>query len=84
MQVETGLPKWSGRVPPLDLTSVSVCPRETERRWHKIQPISKKSYDSRIGTDGLPIGRFVKMHSLHPCLIISKGPFIKYAEKEED
>lgn len=58
MQVETGLPKWSGRVPPLDLTSVSVCPRETEKRWHKIQPISKKNYDSRIGTDGLPIGKF--------------------------
>lgn len=55
MQVETGLPKWSGRVPPLDLTNVSVCPSETEKRWHKIQPISKKNYDNRIGTDGLPI-----------------------------
>lgn len=59
MQVETGLPKWSGRVPPLDLTSVSVCPRETEKRWHKIQPITKRSYDSRIGADGLPLGKLI-------------------------
>lgn len=58
MQVETGLPKWSGRVPPLDLTSVTVCPRETEKRWQKIQPISRKNYDNRIGTDGLPIGMY--------------------------
>lgn len=56
MQVESGIPKWSGRVPPLDLTNVSVCPSETEKRWHKIQPISKKNYDNRIGTDGLPLG----------------------------
>lgn len=57
MQVETGLQKWSGRVPPLDLTSVSVCPRETEQRWHKTQTTSRKNCDSRIGTDGLPIGK---------------------------
>lgn len=68
MQVETGLPKWSGRVPPLDLTSVSVCPRETEKRWHKIQPISKKNSDCRIGTDGLPVGKSIEIHclSLYP------------------
>lgn len=56
MQVETGLPKWAGRVPPLDLTGVTVCPRETERRWHKMQPNPKKTYDYKIGNDGLPIG----------------------------
>lgn len=25
--------KWAGRVPPLDLSAVTVCPRETEYRW---------------------------------------------------
>lgn len=60
MQVENGMPKWTGRVPPLDLSSVSVCPRETERRWHKIQPSTnqKSMYDTKIGNDGLPIGKF--------------------------
>lgn len=34
MQIETGISqKWAGRVPPLDLSAVTVCPRETECRW---------------------------------------------------
>lgn len=57
MQVENGMTKWAGRVPPLDLSSVSVCPHETERRWHQIKPTNHKSqYDNRMGNDGLPIG----------------------------
>lgn len=58
MQVESGINKWTGRVPPLDLSNVSVCPNETEQRWHKIQPSPKKSYDAKRGNDGLPIGEF--------------------------
>lgn len=61
MQVESGMTKWAGRVPPLDLSSVSVCPRETEHRWRStIHPSPKKhhhqQYDQKIGADGLPIG----------------------------
>lgn len=77
MQVESGLrmsaaAKWSGagRVPPLDLSAVSVCPRETEHRWRHsgnnndggIQLMkcpSKKSLniqEQRLGNDGLPFG----------------------------
>lgn len=34
MQIEYTLStKWVGRVPPLDLSEVTVCPRETEYRW---------------------------------------------------
>lgn len=72
MQVETGIggiTKWTGRVPPLDLSSVSVCPSETEHRWakamqkHTTSP--KKSANNtfehnphqlcRMGSDNLPI-----------------------------
>lgn len=57
MQVESGLNKWNGRVPPLDLSNVSVCPRETEQRWHKIQPNSRQmSHEVKRTSDGLPIG----------------------------
>lgn len=59
MQVESGLTKWNGRVPPLDLSNVSVCPRETEQRWHKIQPAPRQmAYDVKRTSDGLPIGEF--------------------------
>lgn len=58
MQVETGVNKWTGRVPPLDLSNVSVCPKETEQRWHKMHSNAKKIHDSKKGTDGLPIGEF--------------------------
>jgi len=47
--------KWTGRVPPLDLSNVSVCPKETEQRWHKMQSNAKKIHDSKKGSDGLPI-----------------------------
>lgn len=59
MQVENGMTKWAGRVPPLDLSGVSVCPNETERRWHQIKPTinHKLQYDNRMGNDGLPIGK---------------------------
>lgn len=57
MQVESGINKWMGRVPPLDLSNVSVCPKETEQRWHKMQPNPKKAMDSKRGNDGLPIGK---------------------------
>ncbi|KAJ6643929.1 hypothetical protein Bhyg_08894, partial [Pseudolycoriella hygida] len=58
MEIETGMLKWSGRVPPLDLTNVSVCPIETVKQWHKMHPNLKKNYDhSRIESDGLPLGR---------------------------
>lgn len=57
MQVESGLGKWNGRVPPLDLSNVSVCPRETEQRWHKIQPNSRQmNFEAKRSSDGLPIG----------------------------
>lgn len=68
MEVEStnNMAKWNGRVPPLDLSGVSVCPRETERRWSRMQQqnhISPKDYDHhghqhhKIGADGLPIGK---------------------------
>lgn len=58
MQFENGLNKWNGRVPPLDLSNVSVCPRETEQRWHDIiKPKSRKMVcDRKKTSDGLPIG----------------------------
>lgn len=60
MQVESGINKWTGRVPPLDLSNVSVCPCETEQRWHKIQSNPKKMGHNMKGkSDGLPIGRFI-------------------------
>lgn len=57
MQVENGISnKWSGRVPPLDLSAVSVCPNETEHRWKSsIQKPTRAHYDYRTGSDGLPI-----------------------------
>lgn len=61
MQVESGLGKWNGRVPPLDLSNVSVCPRETEQRWHKIQPNSRQmNFEVKRSSDGLPIGEYYK------------------------
>lgn len=67
MQFENGMTKWAGRVPPLDLSGVTVCPRETDRRWHKIQPSQcpKTMYgcDHKIGNDGLPIGRCIFISS---------------------
>lgn len=61
MQVERGINKWAGRVPPLDLSTVTVCPRETEHRWNKMQPPQqkpmKKTTVTKRGADGLPIGK---------------------------
>lgn len=68
MQIETGMPaKWSGRVPPLDLSAVTVCPRETECRWtstHQQRNINSprktiKQNRQRIGPDGLPVGKLL-------------------------
>lgn len=42
MEIERRM-KWSGRVPPLDLSSVSVCPRETEQQWKKVNNILNNS-----------------------------------------
>lgn len=68
MEIERGMPKWSSnnRVPPLNLTSVSVCPSETEKRWNfatqnnncsnNKKSETKKSW---IGNDGLPVGEFI-------------------------
>lgn len=61
MQVERGINKWTGRVPPLDLSNVTVCPKETRHRWSKVQPSpqkAQKAHDGKRGSDGLPIGRF--------------------------
>lgn len=58
MQVESGLNKWNGRVPPLDLSNVSVCPRETEQRWHKVQNPRQMAFEMKRSSDGLPIGEY--------------------------
>lgn len=69
MEIETsmdGITKWTGRVPPLDLSSVSVCPRETEHRWtttmqkhststNKSSCVSQDNKIIRRGSDDLPI-----------------------------
>lgn len=72
MQIETGIAtKWAGRVPPLDLSAVTVCPRETECRWtttmqqqHHInhhyqrsprKMLMKHKQQQRTGSDGLPV-----------------------------
>ena len=65
MQIESGLSaKWAG--PPLDLSAVTICPRDTEYGWmqpsHYTQThpqnsfkISKQTRLHRTGTDGLPM-----------------------------
>lgn len=60
MQFENGLNKWNSRVPPLDLSTVSVCPRETERRWHEIVVPKPKRVlcERRRAIDGLPAGQY--------------------------
>lgn len=66
MQVENGsMTKWTGRVPPLDLSGVSVCPRETDHRWHqqtKSTVSNKNMYANGtvngLSADGLPCGTF--------------------------
>lgn len=63
MQVESGISKYAGRVPPLDLTNVSVCPRDSDQRWNKMQSSPKKSHNFDRTSDGLPIGKCFK-HSL--------------------
>lgn len=65
MQIETGISaKWAGRVPPLDLSAVTVCPRETECRWTSMQQHQQqrsprkmlmKHHRQRMGHDGLPV-----------------------------
>lgn len=66
MQIENGIStKWAGRVPPLDLSAVTVCPRETQCRWtstmqqHHQQRSPRKMMmkhnRQRIASDGLPI-----------------------------
>lgn len=68
MEIERGMPKWgsNNRVPPLNLSSVSVCPSETEKRWNTAThgnngtPVNKRPdiKKSWIGSDGLPVGKF--------------------------
>ena len=65
MQIESGLSaKWAG--PPLDLSAVTICPRDTDYGWMQpshftqTQPqnsfkISKQTRLHRTGTDGLPM-----------------------------
>ncbi|XP_059614002.1 uncharacterized protein LOC132260093 [Phlebotomus argentipes] len=59
MEVESS--KWSNRVPPLNITNVSVCPKETDCCWTSIRKASKNTKHSwqnpsyRIQTDDLPI-----------------------------
>lgn len=61
MQFENGLNKWNGRVPPLDLSNVSVCPRETEHRWDElVRPRPLKMYNERRQIDRLPIGEYFR------------------------
>ncbi|CAD7078098.1 unnamed protein product [Hermetia illucens] len=69
MQVESGFTKYSGRVPPLDLSNVNVCARDSDLRWNKMPTsisasttsssgasISKKpAQEIQMGSDGLPI-----------------------------
>lgn len=63
MQFENGLNKWNSRVPPLDLSTVSVCPRETERRWHEIVVPKPKRVlcERRRAIDGLPTGEYLML-----------------------
>lgn len=71
MQIESEMPKWNNnRVPPLDLSSVSICPVETEKRWNSLQKNKSGQQDkphnslikihrkNQLGSDGLPIGKF--------------------------
>lgn len=57
MQVESGFTKYSGRVPPLDLSNVNVCQRDSDLRWNKMPTSHPKKVpqDIHYGTDGLPI-----------------------------
>lgn len=65
MEIERGMPKWgsNNRVPPLNLSSVSVCPSETEKRWNSATQggtnVNKRSDTKKswIGSDGLPVGK---------------------------
>lgn len=54
MQVESGISKYAGRVPPLDLSNVSVCSRDNSQRWNKVQQGAMKTIER--SSDGLPIG----------------------------
>lgn len=69
MQLESEMTKWNNnRVPPLDLSSVTICPVETEKRWNSLQKnirSHEKSHTAaarrnrrrqQLGSDGLPIG----------------------------
>lgn len=40
--------KWAtaGRVPPLDLSAVTVCPPETERKWRQVE-LRAPTYEKR-------------------------------------
>lgn len=69
MQIETGIStKWAG--PPLDLSAVTVCPKETECRWTSTMQMQQQYHQrssprkmmtkhnssrQRKGSDGLPM-----------------------------
>lgn len=60
MQVESGITKWTGRVPPLDLSNISSV---TDKRWSTPATMANTTAgitqspkkDVRFGNDGLPI-----------------------------
>lgn len=74
MQVERGLNKWTGRVPPLDLSNVNSCQREAEHRWHKTHSSPKRMcYGMHSGNDGLPFGEFrIKSLTIELIFTITK------------
>lgn len=56
MQVESGIQSKWARVPALDLSAVSVCPRETEKRWNSASAKTKTfKQEVKVGKDQLPI-----------------------------
>ncbi|XP_063702944.1 uncharacterized protein LOC134832740 [Culicoides brevitarsis] len=62
MEIERGMPKWTNnnRVPPLNLSSVSVCPSETEKRWNTATQVNivKRTENKKTWygmDDGLPV-----------------------------
>lgn len=53
MQVDMNMnmnSKWAsaGRVPPLDLSGVTVCPRETKRQWHQLNNNNHNDTDTDV------------------------------------
>lgn len=60
MQVERGLSKWNGRVPPLNLSTINVyTQKEQQNQWERMRLTNGKylNCQQKIGCDGLPIGK---------------------------